>query len=44
MISKEEWEKLKQKERLLKQAAKILRTEEKHVIKTVRRFLKDLES
>jgi len=43
MISKEEFEKLKKKEKILKEAAKILRVEEKDLPKTIQRFLKEIE-
>lgn len=43
MISKEEWQRLKEKEKILKKAAETLRVEEKDLIKTIERFQKDLE-
>lgn len=43
MISKDEWQKLKEKEKILKKSAEILRVEEKDLIKTIERFQKDLE-
>ena len=43
MISKVEWQALKEKEKILKKAAEILRVEEKDLIKTIERFQKDLE-
>jgi len=43
MISKEEWLSLKEKEKILKKAAEVLRVEEKDLIKTIERFQKDLK-
>jgi len=43
MISKEEWLDLKRKEKILKKACEILRTEETFLIRTIERFQKDLE-
>jgi hypothetical protein len=43
MISEKRWQELKNKEKILKKAAEILRVEEKDLSKTVERFLKDLE-
>ena len=42
MISKEEWQNLKYKEKILKKAAEIIRVEGKDLIKTIERFQKDL--
>ena len=43
MISKEEWQELKKKEKILKKASEILRVEENDLVKTIERFQKDLE-
>ena len=42
MISQKEFLELKKKEKLLKQAAEILRVEDKDLPRTVERFLKEL--
>jgi hypothetical protein len=42
MINKKRWDELKKKEKLLKQACAVLRTEEIHLLKTVERFLKEI--
>jgi len=43
MISREEWEKLKRKEKILKRAADILRVDEKDLPRVVERFLEEIE-
>jgi alanyl-tRNA synthetase len=43
MISKKEWEKLKKKEKILKEAAKILRVEEKDLPRVIERFKKEIK-
>jgi hypothetical protein len=43
MITKKRWDELKKKEKLLKQACAVLKTEETHLLKTIERFLKELE-
>ena len=43
MISKKEFLELKEKEKLLKQAAEILRVEEKDLPRVVDRFLKEIK-
>jgi len=43
MISEEEFKELKKKEKLLKQAASILRVEEKDLPRVVERFKKELK-
>lgn len=42
MITKKRWDELKEKEKLLKQACAVLKTEEIHLPKTVERFLKEI--
>jgi len=42
MISEKRWQELKNKEKILKKAAEILRVEEKDLPKTVERFLREL--
>ena len=43
MITKKEFEELKQKEKLLKDAAKIVSVREEDLLKTIERFQKDLK-
>ncbi|MDI6798860.1 MAG: hypothetical protein QMD12_02595 [Candidatus Aenigmarchaeota archaeon] len=43
MVSKSEWEELKKKEKLVKEAASILRVEEKDLPRVVERFKKEIE-
>jgi alanyl-tRNA synthetase len=43
MISEQEFEKLKKKEKLLKQAASVIRVEEKDLPRVVERFKKELK-
>lgn len=42
MTTKKEWEQLKQKEKWLKEAAAIVRVEEKDLVRTIERFQKEL--
>jgi alanyl-tRNA synthetase len=42
-ISKKEWNKLKKKEKLLKEAASILRVEEKDLPRVVERFQREIK-
>ncbi len=42
MVSKQEWKKLKQKEKLLKQASEILHVSDKDLPRVVDRFLKEI--
>lgn len=42
-MNKKEWEELKEKEKLLKKAAEILRVEEKDLPRVVDRFLKEIK-
>lgn len=42
-ISKEEWQKLKKKEKLLNEALKILKVEYKDLPRVVDRFLKEIK-
>jgi len=43
MISKKEWEELKRKEKILKEAANILRVSEKDLPRVVDRFLREIK-
>ncbi|HDJ96741.1 MAG TPA: hypothetical protein ENG45_01570 [Candidatus Aenigmarchaeota archaeon] len=37
------WKKLKRKETLLKEAARVINVQEEHLTKTIKRFLKEIE-
>jgi hypothetical protein len=43
MITKKEFQELKQKEKLLREAAEVVSTREEDLIKTIERFQKDLK-
>lgn len=43
MITKKEWQELKKKEKLLKQASAVLHVEEKDLPRVVDRFLKEID-
>ncbi|MCS7093597.1 MAG: hypothetical protein RMJ18_00160 [Candidatus Aenigmarchaeota archaeon] len=43
MISKEEWLKLKKKEKILRDAARILRVSEEDLPKTIARFMREIK-
>lgn len=43
MISKQRWQELKEKEKILKKAAEVVRVEEKDLVKTIDRFQKEIE-
>jgi alanyl-tRNA synthetase len=43
MISKKEWKELKKKAKLLKEAAEIVRVEDKDLLRTIERFQKEIE-
>lgn len=43
MSSKKEWESLNEKEKILREAAKILSVEEKDLPRVIDRFLKEIE-
>jgi hypothetical protein len=43
MITKDEFEELKQKEKWLKEASEVVSTREEDLIKTIERFQKDLQ-
>jgi alanyl-tRNA synthetase len=43
MISEKEWNKLKRKEKLLKEAASILRVEDKDLPRVIERFKKEIK-
>ncbi len=42
-ISKEEWKKLVEKEKILRKAARVLRVEDKDLPRVVERFKKEIE-
>ena len=42
-ISEQEWKQLKKKEKILKQAAEILRVEEKDLPRVIERFTKEIK-
>jgi len=42
-ISKKEWQELKKKAAMLKEAAKIVSVEEKDLLRTIERFQKEIE-
>lgn len=43
MITKKEWQELKKKEKLLKQASSVLHVEEKDLPRVIERFKKEIE-
>jgi hypothetical protein len=43
MITKKEFQELKQKERLLREASEVVSTREEDLLKTIERFQKDLK-
>ena len=43
MLSREEFEELKEKEKILKEASKILRVEDKDLPRVVERFLREIK-
>ncbi|MEM5772766.1 MAG: hypothetical protein QXL86_00875 [Candidatus Aenigmatarchaeota archaeon] len=43
MISKKEWEELKKKEKILREAAEILRVEDKDLPRVIERFQREIK-
>lgn len=43
MISKKEWQELKKKEKLLKEALKVLKVEEKDLPRVIERFQREIK-